>query len=136
VNIRTPIITAAATLALAAPAMANAGVLYGPGGQSHSLKPAASVQKTRAGLAAEKGHGARGPKAPVTVSKQPLYPVIYIHVTETYPVGAVQADQCQATGDDCTPEQACDLWGAGCETLTTDDPSAAAPAGGPASSQS
>ena len=81
-NIKTSIIAAAATLALAAPVAANAATTKTP--KLHSTKPAASIQKKG------KVKGATGaPK----IAKQAIYPVIYIHVTQTYPVAQGQADQ-------------------------------------------
>ena len=54
--------------------------------------------------------------SPIKIVKR-LYPVTYIHVTTTYPSGLVEVDQCQLSGNDCTPQQACDLWSVNCDDL-------------------
>jgi hypothetical protein len=105
VNIRTSIITAAATLALFAPVVANAAPTKAPG--LHAKKPVTAVLL----------HPGRGKAGPIKIVKRP-YPVTYIHVTTTYPSGLVEVDPCQLSGNDCTPQQACELWIVSCDELS------------------
>ena len=105
-NIRTSIITAAATLALAAPVVANAAPTKAPG--LHTKKRATTTLR----------HPGKGKTGPIKIVKR-LYPVTYIHVTTTYPSGLVEVAQCQLSGNDCTPQQACDLWSVSCDDLST-----------------
>lgn len=112
-NIRTSIITAAATLAFAAPAVANAAPTKAPG--LHAKKPFTTALRHARGNVALKG---KGPAGPIRIVPR-LYPVQYIHVTTTYPSGLVEVDQCQPSGNDCTRQQACDLWSVSCDDLST-----------------
>ncbi len=118
-SIRTSLITAIATLALAAPVVANAAAVKAPA--PHGGKPTVSL----------KGHPRKG-SGPLKIVPR-KYPVTYIHVTTTYPSGLVEVDQCQLSGYECTAQEACILWSVGCDDLSNSVQADSTPATAPSS---
>ena len=123
---RTVILTVGAVFALAAPA-AQASL--------DRTLPAKTSVATHHKIAA-KHHSATAKQHKVTKSTGPLY--IYFPGTPNQASIAPSPDDCVMTGNNCSDQQLCDIWGMNCDLTVapqTNDPTPVDPAP-PASTQS
>ena len=131
---RTRILTAAAMLAFAVPAVAGASsvtanttfrvtkettALHGFG---QSL-PALEHRAIKTGKGSKRGAGKS--------SKPAVKPIIYIVGVgpKTPPIPVIDPNECQDSGNNCTDQQACQYWGMNCGSVSvTTDQTATQPA--------
>jgi hypothetical protein len=119
-NARTSILTTAAVLALAVPAVAGAKAdttfrVAKKVTVAHDLGQSLAVHKSHASKSGKASKHAAGES-----SKQSVGPVIYIHVPgpSTPPSAVVDPNECQDSGNNCTDQQACEFWGMNCDSIS------------------
>lgn len=141
---RTSMIAAGAILALAVPAAGSAAsartntsfqlaketINFEHSGQSQALRKShklktSKVSKKAAGKSSKVSKTASGER-----SKLPVYPVTYILVPGPLLTSgsAVDPNECQDTGDNCSDQQACQFWGMNCDSVDAPVQAVIAPA--------